>query len=369
MSLASLDPNFSNLQFADRGSEAAAPLLLSIRAARRAALASPDDARAQRVLAEAYRNLLREHELPWSTGAPGDAKRWETTHLRQVQLAAALQQAVRAYPDNDDLHRQMFEYFVGLGFWDYALDHLQAVHRILQASKPTGRDRQEEVGKELEFRKKQIDELQGQVQKQRNEYELQSKDQPVGVKAVYALSHGLARQARDLFVGADANQLNVEDLTRYLDLLLAVGEIDLLRDGLQPELQPRLGPSYNRFRWLLAAADGNYADAGKYLDNALRQVRRQGAEVALQSLRALALGGEMGPIPFLQLQAVPMRVQEAGLLHVLRGQLAVEAGDIPTAEHHFREAVAQSESGTSVPLAFNGRALAIRYLRLIESAK
>src|SRR5206468_13017765 len=74
----------------------------------------------------------------------------------------------------------------------------------------------------------------------------------------------------------------------------------------------------------------------------------------------------MGPSLLVQwLMESPAHSREIAEYHVMRGLLALEAGDNQTAAKHFRSATSQGELAgpKTSPLAFEGPLIAVRYLK------
>lgn len=351
----------------DRAPVSPAGSLLAVRYARRAILASPDDPRPYRSLQQAYRNLWLSHE---ASPAEPFRQRGITSQLRQVQYVTALQHALKMYPDGADLHLALAEYYGRLNYLDFRLEHLQAYYRLVQVRPATARLDREEYARQLDALKQEIERLQTGIQRERNEYELEAKDHPVGVKAVYALGRGLAKQAKDLLVEAEAAQLAPEDVNVYLALLLNTGDIDRVREGLQPNLRASLGGMFDQYLWLAAAADGNYRKAGEAVEETIRQLQDQAPATAINAVRGFTFTGNLPPLQaFQMLNNVVAAARQMADLHVLRGLLAIEEGDLVTARLHFKLALVQGDGSHGLAFDFESRPVATNYLRYLEAAR
>src|SRR5207248_5557810 len=104
--------------------------LLAVRAARRAVAANPEDANAWLRLGQAYlllRNLTCERS--------GEGLLPPLAQLRHVQVATALEQAVRLNPDHEAAHRALYELY-GQRYLDQALEHRREELRLSRRAGP-----------------------------------------------------------------------------------------------------------------------------------------------------------------------------------------------------------------------------------------
>jgi hypothetical protein len=396
-----------------------APVLLAVRAARRAVLRNPDDADAYYQLGRAYATLAadtEERQLGWRLPL--------LAGLRDAQMTAALRGAVLLDPDLGLAHQMLSALYGRAGFADLQLKHLGEYLRWLRRISPGGDDQFDEAVQALN---KDYKELEKQVKDNLNKYEVQSERKRVLEKANNALRLGLADKALQVLLESNPLEFEEEGTRLELDLLLRTGDLERLRvqiaspdEGLREQvasgLDKALGPgTYDRYRFLLAAAEGDYQEADAFLEQAqqktltnpglLQHYRRDlqagglpldlvgkdvGVSKDLSSRQLMAAGvakliadyaPQHGPAAWLavrRLQREPRLVpllgmavplQAAADYEALRGVLRLEAGDVPGAEGHFRQALfadKDKKGDADIALDFPGLPVAYRYLMMIE---
>ncbi len=217
--------------------------------------------------------------------------------------------------------------------------------------------------------------LETQLEKQLNDYEVRSHDQPLFQKAQVALQNGLVEKAVSILEQADAKEFSdargLSGVRLLMGLFIDLGELDKARVLLTPEPesvgQP-VAPIYLELHLRLAAARGDYAEADQHLADALSNAWRDpsakapriemSARIAMLVGRTLLVesqyfaGGIQVPNPDLSL-LVPshfwrgrwrLEAIETALLlgqqrvewYLTRGWLALEAGRSEDARKHFR---------------------------------
>src|SRR5947207_2752439 len=128
----------------DKGPPAAP--LLSVRAARRAIAADPDDGNAYLRLAEAYRGQLQgTEEKKWATS--GGLARFAA--LRQIQMATALQHALTSEPDSEIVHERLSTLYSQMHFQDLALKHMEKAFKLKQERGPAPKELKERFTRDL----------------------------------------------------------------------------------------------------------------------------------------------------------------------------------------------------------------------------
>jgi tetratricopeptide (TPR) repeat protein len=302
--------NFANratlarMPFQDAGPPAA--LYLALRAARRAAAANPDDAQAYLRLAQAYftlHNRTREAQLTGQvfaqpgqlnpniylllTGQPHPALGpvQPYVHLvRQVQLAAALNHALKLDPDLEQGHNLQALLYEQMGYKEAELKARQEYLRCLKTKPPVGVPLQAYTQQVTEL-DKSIKELEKRVKNDLDQYEINTAGKNVREKAAAAFQAGLVDTALKVLLEADkedlyetANNATVASGVRLLyTLLLTTGRIEETRDSLssfQVESSPIFGgflfmPAYDWFHILIAAAAGDYKAADERVGQVL----------------------------------------------------------------------------------------------------
>jgi hypothetical protein len=375
----------------------AAPVL-AVRAARRAVAANPRDPDCHLTLANAYAVLWTAQEDRWAGSRVGQTLTPRQL-LREVQLVTALQQVIALKPDAAPAHFTLGQVFRQMNYFDLSTKHFREYITHTRADPPPGTD-PEKLDDMLADLEDEVARQEKQVRNARTEYELQAARQPPLAKAVLALQLGLADQALTALLDADSSQFGREGAHLQLMLLLTMGRADDVRRMLEPELKTALGYNYDWFGALLAAATGKYADAGASLDEAIDSMERRAVANMVHLVRVQTLSS-VSPDLF---RAWPSEVAGGGITgdakqiaeyHVIRGLVAVEAGDNATAEQNFLRArdiglpkgrgpalIAQFSAPSPVGAAalvgsagrlttadFEGRSVAVQYLRLLQDAK
>jgi tetratricopeptide (TPR) repeat protein len=336
-------------------------------------------------LLQEHRKQLRSvdaHLSPWLTRA------LTFRHiLRQVQGVTALHQLLGAEPDLPAVHAQhrvherLFEIYWGMGYYDAAVDHLrEQVHYTREAAAAKEDIKLKKYLHDLEERladcEKQLNDLQ-------RAYELVAAGLSPRVQAHLAFRpFGLAKQAlaglmKEMQENPEQNKPDDANLVVYLHLTL--GKAEEMRGQLTEDWKPLMGPySYEIHLAVQAAAVGDYAKADEHLGLALEEMPKASAsELLAHMLNALTMGRlqpylltQQTLAPYLQAQLVGAAQTFLALRHknellVLRGLLALEAGDTRAAREHFHQAVEGPAAGSF----FESRPIAERYLSLLRAAK
>ncbi len=345
--------------------------LLAVRAARRAIAASPDDAQAYFALAQAYDALWTKQEEFWVSRQPTIQLLYPRQKLRQVQLTTALEYGLRLQPDDEEAHFKLHSLYRQMEYYDLALEHLTAAVGQAEASGLRKGESREDYKARIETLKKELKNLSDSVKNRQSDFELRSRDRPLAEKVGLARNHGLAKKALELLVYADASQIDVREAVQQLELLLTMGRLDTqddipgARERLQPELKPSLGFNYAWYMILLAAASGDYEQAGRAIDEAMASIEHSSTQIMLRLLQAQAFQGVINPSTFQALNGLLEQVRQNADFLVLRGMLALEEGDNPTAAKYFQQALDMSDQAR---FDFESRVLAVRYLQLIKAA-
>jgi hypothetical protein len=324
--------------------------------------------------------------------------------LRYIQIATALEQAVRLNPDLEVAHHEL-GYLYGEGrSLDRALDHRRAELRLSRRAGPRSGESAEERAHRLELLQRDVDKLEKLVQEGRDKYTsaLRALAGQRVPQAQLALRLGLTRQAADdILLPSPAALLGLPGIKLELEVLLSLGRADEVRNALRDEAMaankqalpyydipaprspdgtalyalPYHWPCYQWLDVLQAAAVGDYEQAHQALQ-ALRSGLRGGHELMQRRLRNPQsdwdlLGGVLsGGPPFLPAFAVSglvrrqeqrmalqsgvrtLRAQQADLC-VLEGLLALEQGATQDARAAFVEArrLSRPAGGTAIPFA------------------
>lgn len=352
------------------GQGPAAPLVLAIRAARRAVKENPDDVQAYLSLADNYYQLWQGVENRWAGGFLQRA-----AFLRQVQIATALQQALVLRPDSEDIHRRLKILYVGMGFRDFALDHLNEEMRYARQFGRQPAESPDDYLKRLENYEKQSKEFESDVQQRLNRYELDALNQPLVAKAGLAMQLGLAKKALDELRKSDPTQPNfAQGVDLQVQLLLRTGQLEELRGGFTAEFRSWLGSeTYPWYKLVYEAADGNYHEASVYLEELVALFEDYSARATVRLVHAQTFGGALGAGSFYygvpgigSLPALYEVVSKVATYRTLRGLVAVEQGDNTAAQTWFEKAL--NTGGDPARLYnYDGRAVALRYAELLKA--
>ncbi|MCI0684556.1 MAG: hypothetical protein L0Y71_20785 [Gemmataceae bacterium] len=326
----------------------------AIRAARRALLANPDEARTHLYLGEAYLRLrrhTRERAL-----APAFVP---LDHLRRIQTLAALRHAARLDPDLAPAHERLAVLYHEIGYVDLSLEQVRALIQTLKAHPRN--DRTETAAQRLEH----WENLEPQLARQVRDAQLALRAQELDVygKARGALRHGLAAQALAT-LETDVASIGRDGMRLKLDLMLHTGQTRAARELLDALLEAPGDQS--DFRWLhvyLSAAGGDYAAADRDLaklserGEAERGEAGAGLNVAIATILSRYLLDSAARLPIrypfdLLLQRDEfIQVVRFSEIAALRGVLALEAGDIDCAGQKLRRSLQWFEAGPAGRLA------------------
>jgi hypothetical protein len=369
--------------------------LLAVRAARRAVADNPEDANAWLRLGQAYvllRNATGEGSAQGSLPP--------LSQLRHVQIATALEQALRLDPDLEVAHRELAYLYGERNYLDQSLEHRREEVRLSRRPGAHPGETDEELADRLDFLDKDTAKLVTLVEDRRKIYASASRRLQGDrlAQAGLALSLGLARQAlEEILLKSPADVLGAPGIKLELDLMLCLGRTEEVRVILgEDEMRanrrrlhyhdlfppknavgeplyaiPYHWPAYEWLHTLQAAAVGDYGEARDEL-RVVRTGLKAGHEQLAQQLREVERdlwefvpGLLSGPRPFpavvvaqflgtyldkrtaLQAGEPALRAQRADLC-VLEALLALEQGDTAAARSAFAEA---QELGAAVPFA------------------
>jgi tetratricopeptide (TPR) repeat protein len=322
---------------------------LAIRAARRSLREDPDDPATHRLLGEAYLRLLRQTRE--RAAAPYFPL---LVQVRRLQAIAALARAVRLRPDLIQAHESLTSVYQEMGAFDLALHHLEEQLRLSKAAGPRPGESADRAAKRLKSLEDESERRLGAgVRNLRTQVEAQSLDLDVMARARLAESRGLPGKALDILLAADLASLGHDGVVQELHLLLRAGRGEEVRDFLEePEREEVLG--MESYRWLhgqLAAIDGNYAQAEHDLARLARPVVTV-SELKLSNkpyreIMSLVIGMHVldrlagiheNPRAFrARVDSLAGSAYHEADLLILRGLLALEAGEMERAEVLFRE--------------------------------
>jgi hypothetical protein len=347
-------------------------LYLGVRALRRAVLANPEDAETYLMLAQAYSRLNQATRAGFLEQPLQVLK-----DIRRTQYLAALQNCLRCGPNPRtaaEAHAQLLAEFVQRKYLDLAVHHLRARLNNLREVGPMPRESPAQFGQQLDHMARNLTNLESQLEKQLNDFEVRSANRPLLQKAQIALQNGLVQKALSVLEEGDPNEFTdmrgVSGARLMMGLFLDLGQVDKARVLLVPDsaesADKPVSPQYLELYLRLAAARGDYAEADKHLADALDNAWRDpsgrmphvetAAQIGLLVGRTLLAesqhlaGGFQAPtisglVPshFWRGRWRVEAIETALLLgeqrvewYLTRGWLALEAGRCEEARQHFR---------------------------------
>jgi tetratricopeptide (TPR) repeat protein len=331
-------------------------LYLAIRAARRALAINPRDALAYQILGSSYISLIRDtRERAWGEKMP------DLVTLRRAQASAALNKAIELQPGLAKAHLDLGWLYEQMGYLDLMLKHLQT-HRQLARKAPPPEGITPEQLRQMEAAYDQrLDELARIVEEHEQAFEDGAGKLRVLNRALQALEQGLAQKALDVLLESNISMFGSTGMSMELALLGKVGRAKDVLQVTDPEQEAELGSSsYHWIRVQALAALGDYEEAQKEFEQLVRtddvdQGRKRlaphqamGALVTQALLEQPAFGTSLPARLWRNLTQVQYyarmgglakRIQHQADITVLQGLLALEEGDVETAEVKFRQAL------------------------------
>jgi hypothetical protein len=231
-------------------SETTADHYLSVRAARRGVVASPNDAAAFEALGEAYLNLLGDPlESVWAEAFP------TLKRLRQIQAAAAFGRAVEIDPARPISHLGLGMLFAQKQYFDLAASEYRAAERYAGFQ-----------GVTLSITAEVVDKFELAADKARQTTEANWANLNVLDRARLAARNGLAGLALETLLRADVAEFGAAGVDMELNLLLSVGRVAEARRWLTPEQRNMIGgPAYDWLVFQSAVAVGDGPGASEAL--------------------------------------------------------------------------------------------------------
>jgi tetratricopeptide (TPR) repeat protein len=281
-----------------------ASLYLAVRAARRAVRESPRDPRAYQLLAEAYSLLQKETEEGRLS-----VRLTQVGIIRRTQILYALHMVLRLNPSLEErgyAHRQLADLYYLQKHVDLAAEHQERFLEAFRRLGPRPGQSPEEFKEAVSNLEKSVKDLNTEMRKRQDQYEVNSLNKTPLEKARIALENGLPKTALKVLREAKTEELldpHNKALavggTLQVKLLFQTGELGRVREGLVPENARAFGtdvgglPAFEWFQVRLAAALGNYDDADHHLEKLLEEPARCDA----QTYEVLRRMGVVGPPP------------------------------------------------------------------------
>jgi hypothetical protein len=343
-------------------------LYLAVRAARRATIANPDDAYAYLILGNCYLGLLHAtRERVWAERMP------ELDQLRRIQALAALNQAVVLNPDLGQAHAALGKLYLERKCFDLALQHLRTHARLLREAGPPPGLSDEQFEEQQNQYEEKIEGLAREVQNREADWEVTAGGSRILDQAREAYKRGLWGKARDLLLETDVTAFGSPGMALEVELLLETGRPMDVREWLGDEQESVLGSTgYFWLRVQAQAALGDYAHAQDELElmageDPTRDPRFRDEMASFMGQTILDEQPGLPNLPFLleramsrlrfrsQIDSVARNMKRRADVLVLRGLLALEQGDVVSADEHFRLALVPWQN---VGLDFSGRTAA-----------
>jgi hypothetical protein len=254
--------------------------------------------------------------------------------------------------------------------WDRCLHHLRARLQIAERAKHT--DLTSALHGDIEKMEKKVNESEKTYQAN-----LTGKTDPSKVldRAQLAVRFGLTRKALEMMQESSPAIFGAPGVHYQLDLMMRAGQSYEVRDVLKAE------PGLHWIKSCAAAGCGDYAEADAELDRESERFRRfPNVPMPVRSVVDFHVAGAVLTRPFsaIYFQPPALRVlamadellrQEANR-QVLRGLLALEAGEVEAARPHFRTALqtwgSDSAAAAGGGLDFPARPIAQGMLRRME---
>jgi tetratricopeptide (TPR) repeat protein len=340
---------------------------------------NPTDPAAYLTLGQAYsRALGATRERVWTAGLQ------QIGRLRQIQAVTAYRRAVALSTGREAAvaHLRLGRMYEQLGVLDGAYTHLSKFRELAaQAGRPDDDEPAGGLPTDAELRQ-----LGGHLAEQTKQYEEESVRTRVFDRALMAVRRGLVVRGLEVLLGSDIAAFGARGLDLEVDLLLRTGRADDVIAWVSDDsLKATLGSDYHWHRAQALAATGRYKEADAELlalsgedrpflppdaaDTFSRQVQL--------AIYDGATGGPLFPDVVFRafnrgrfeeevFQLVSRMTDRANGL-TLRGLVALEAGDIPTAEAAYRSALLYT-GGPTGGLRFGGQPVAEAGLEWITAA-
>jgi tetratricopeptide (TPR) repeat protein len=363
-------------------------LFLAIRAARRAVHAHPDDDQAWQLLGDAY-NLLHQH-----SAERAEFVRWfDFRQLSNAQIVGAWRQALRLNPNLDSVRLSLANHYRLLDQPELALPLFQELLARQRAAGPGKGETAEQFATRMRGMTESVKSLEQSVDRQRDLFEINSQNLKTEDRCEQAASRGLAQTALDIMLSADPASFGRPGLKMEMELLLLAGRVYDVRDWLIDDYIAVM--TELDFRWAKArvyAAIGDYAKADETLQRMaeISLGSSPGKATTIYTRASMQVGGlvlqalQQNQTPLTVLQTQVDRAQafntlrdqsqflaQFAELQVLRGLLALEAGDMERARTCFQTSLRMWGSGevarTGGGIDFNGRRLSQHYLQMINA--
>jgi hypothetical protein len=338
-------------------------LLLGIRYARQAIALDPNHPQAYTQLAAAYNYLSKTQEDRWAQSASGQGAT-PRQDLRRIQLTTVLEQILKVRPDDKAAHQALSEIYSQLQYLDLAQEHRKVAAALFLGAGPEKNETLEAYRTRSENIAKQLQQVDDELNKRRNSFEVAAQNQPLLEKVRIAQNYGLGQRALQLMIEADISQFKEDEIQKILELMLSQGRAEEVLAQMREEFRRFMRMNYDWFKAQATAALGNYEEAYQALESAADSLESLCMQSALQLSSSQIMHGESKEVLIGQRALVELRRQQADFI-ALAGIMALEQGDIARARQQFIRAIGLGDGHAFI---FESKPIATRYLELIDGA-
>jgi hypothetical protein len=265
---------------------------LAVRAARRAVAESPDDGAAYSSLKDALQLRTMTRERFWPSALPLLAD------IRDLELLAAWQRAIKLQPGDWTLHEQLARFFIRKGYLDSALNHLKLALDG-ERSAAGGRGRNAEWEKQTQ---KDVESLDKEVQRRNDTFLKEKVNRPLLNRVELARQLGLRERALEELRELDQTKMPT-DPTQQGQLIQQFAvkaqflfDLGLLDEGNQYVELFTTVPAFQPHRLLVAAAEGRYDEVDKILASQHDEWAKLNPPAVLALYRSLYSRDPSGPV-------------------------------------------------------------------------
>ncbi|GIW83053.1 MAG: hypothetical protein KatS3mg105_4860 [Gemmatales bacterium] len=344
------------------GQVAPALPLMALRAARRAVAENPNDFAGHLLLARATLIVWTQQRIH----VPRSRYPF-LNEIRQVQIAAALNNALKLKPDSAVAHQQLAELYFDsrvhdgvtetYSHFDLAIEHWFKGMELARQEGPLKNETEEDFSKRMDALKRvaehrlqqfigtqlaagRLDRRSLTEESRQNpqaflkawteNFELATANLPLSNKVNQALMWGLAGKALELLQKPD-QKLSRNDAMQLFQLLVKSGRIEEVRAA-KVITDPHLNV-------LLSAAAGDYARVDGYLAQLVDSGRRERVDSLLNLSRGLSVQTIVQPRSLFALAGQVLSLRDEANLLTVQGLFALEQGNNAKARAYFRQAL------------------------------
>src|SRR5262249_16064241 len=153
----------------------------------------PDQYQAYNYLGSAYNYVWKTQEDRWAptSADPGLPRQV----LRRAQLTTVLEQVLKIRPGDLEAHRLVMGIYEQIKYLDLAQEHRRVVAGRVAGAGPEPGETTDAYRSRMESMEKQLKQLDDELNKRRNAFEVAAQNRPLFEKAQAAVNHGLGQRA------------------------------------------------------------------------------------------------------------------------------------------------------------------------------